>query len=104
MNARVSSGGKMETEGNQIEIGGNERYVSLCRNCFSKKKNRNIYRNLVLKQKLTTKRPPISKMPKTKASMLKCLSIFSFRFPEFCNEDSYKKRTLRITNSDAIER
>ena len=38
MNARVSSGGKMETEGNQIEIGGNERYVSLCRNCFSKRK------------------------------------------------------------------
>ena len=38
MNARVSLGGKMETEGNQIEIGGNERYVSLCRNCFSKRK------------------------------------------------------------------
>ena len=34
MNARVDSFGKMETEGDQIEIGGNERYVSLCRNCF----------------------------------------------------------------------
>ena len=36
MNARVDSSGRMETEGNQIEIGGNERYVSLCRRCFSK--------------------------------------------------------------------
>ena len=34
MNARVDSFGKMETEGDQIEIGGNERYVSVCRNCF----------------------------------------------------------------------
>ena len=31
MNARIDSSGRMETEGNQIEIGGNERYVSLCR-------------------------------------------------------------------------
>ena len=36
MNARVDSTGKMETEGKQIEIGGNERYVSLCRSCFSR--------------------------------------------------------------------
>lgn len=36
MNARVDSTGKMETEGQQIEIGGNERYVSLCRSCFSR--------------------------------------------------------------------
>ncbi len=36
MNARIDSLGRMETEGNQIEIGGNERYVSLCRSCFSK--------------------------------------------------------------------
>ena len=35
MNARVDSSGRMETEGKQIEIGGNERYVSLCRSCFS---------------------------------------------------------------------
>ena len=35
MNARIDSSGRMETEGNQIEIGGNERYVSLCRSCFS---------------------------------------------------------------------
>ena len=36
MNARVDASGKMEKEGEQIEIGGNERYVSLCRSCFSK--------------------------------------------------------------------
>ena len=36
MNARVDSSGRMETEGKQIEIGGNERYVSLCRSCFFK--------------------------------------------------------------------
>lgn len=34
MNARVNSAGKMETQGDQIEIGGNERYVSLCRKCY----------------------------------------------------------------------
>ena len=34
MNARVSKDGKMETAVQQIEIGGNERYISLCRNCF----------------------------------------------------------------------
>jgi thymidine kinase len=36
MNARVDLAGRMETEGQQIEIGGNERYVSLCRSCFSR--------------------------------------------------------------------
>ncbi|MEE3060522.1 MAG: thymidine kinase [Verrucomicrobiota bacterium] len=36
MNARVDASGKMEKEGEQIEIGGNERYVSLCRSCFTK--------------------------------------------------------------------
>ena len=34
MNARVNKEGKMETDGEQIEIGGNERYISLCRRCF----------------------------------------------------------------------
>ena len=36
MNARIDPSGKMETQGDQIEIGGNERYVSLCRACFSR--------------------------------------------------------------------
>ena len=37
MNARINLNGKMETVGDQIEIGGNERYVSLCRKCFFSK-------------------------------------------------------------------
>jgi len=35
MNARIDPSGRMETAGKQIEIGGNERYVSLCRSCFA---------------------------------------------------------------------
>ena len=38
MNARIDPSGKMETSGAQIEVGGNERYVSLCRNCFGKQR------------------------------------------------------------------
>jgi len=34
MNARVSDGGLVLREGEQVEIGGNERYVSLCRKHF----------------------------------------------------------------------
>ncbi|MBG30068.1 MAG: thymidine kinase [Opitutae bacterium] len=34
MVARIDASGKQTTEGAQVEIGGNERYVSLCRNCF----------------------------------------------------------------------
>ena len=35
MVVRVSAGGTIERTGQQIEIGGNERYVSLCRKHFS---------------------------------------------------------------------
>jgi thymidine kinase len=35
MVVRVSPGGAVEREGRQVEIGGNERYVSLCRKHFS---------------------------------------------------------------------
>ena len=35
MNARINDLGIMETEGEQIEIGGNDRYISLCRACFA---------------------------------------------------------------------
>lgn len=31
MVVRVGADGRAEREGNQVEIGGNERYVSLCR-------------------------------------------------------------------------
>lgn len=34
MNLRVDQDGKAITEGNQVEIGGNERYVALCRKHF----------------------------------------------------------------------
>ena len=36
MNARVNANGEIEKDGVQIEIGGNERYISFCRKCFSK--------------------------------------------------------------------
>jgi thymidine kinase len=35
MVVRVSASGAIERDGQQIEIGGNERYVSLCRKHFS---------------------------------------------------------------------
>ena len=38
MNARVDEKGRMLTEGAQIQIGGNERYVALCRRHFAEKK------------------------------------------------------------------
>ena len=34
MNARVNESGEIERTGEQIEIGGNERYLSICRKCF----------------------------------------------------------------------
>ena len=42
MNARVGKGGEIETVGEQIEIGGNERYISLCRRCFTLAKTQNV--------------------------------------------------------------
>jgi len=37
MNRRLGDNGEILTDGNQIKIGGNETYVSMCRRCFSKK-------------------------------------------------------------------
>ena len=34
MNARMNSSGSMVMTGEQVEIGGNERYESMCRRCF----------------------------------------------------------------------
>jgi thymidine kinase len=34
MNARVNANGEIERDGEQLEIGGNERYISFCRKCF----------------------------------------------------------------------
>lgn len=36
VNARIDNNGNIVNEGEQIEIGGNERYVSLCRRCYRK--------------------------------------------------------------------
>ena len=40
MNARVNANGEIERDGEQIEIGGNERYISFCRKCFFKCRGR----------------------------------------------------------------
>lgn len=37
MNARITETGQMVDEGNQVEIGGNNRYISLCRRHFNRK-------------------------------------------------------------------
>lgn len=37
MNARIDSEGNVITEGEQVEIGGNERYMALCRKCWRDK-------------------------------------------------------------------
>ena len=43
VNARVDGNGNIVTEGEQVEIGGDERYVSLCRKCYNQKlKNKNL--------------------------------------------------------------
>lgn len=38
VNARVNSLGEIITEGEVVEIGGNERYIAVCRNCWRNKK------------------------------------------------------------------
>lgn len=38
MNARIDSKGDIITEGEQVEIGGNDRYVACCRKCWRNKK------------------------------------------------------------------
>lgn len=42
VNARVNDRGELVTEGEQVEIGGDDRYISLCRKCYFKQlKNKN---------------------------------------------------------------
>lgn len=38
VNARVNSKGEIITEGEVVEIGGNERYIAVCRNCWRNKR------------------------------------------------------------------
>lgn len=37
VNARIDSHGRIITEGAQVEIGGNDRYISVCRKCWTNK-------------------------------------------------------------------
>lgn len=38
VNARIDSNGEIITEGQQVEIGGNDRYMSVCRKCWTNKR------------------------------------------------------------------
>lgn len=38
VNARIDSKGNIITEGEQVEIGGNDRYISVCRKCWRNRK------------------------------------------------------------------
>lgn len=44
-NARINSNKEIVTEGKQIEIGGEDKYIALCRNCYYKKTNNKLYQN-----------------------------------------------------------
>lgn len=38
VNARINSHGEIITEGQQVEIGGNDRYISVCRKCWNNRR------------------------------------------------------------------
>lgn len=44
-NARINSRGEVVTDGEQVEIGGDDRYVSLCRKCYYEKTGNKLYNN-----------------------------------------------------------
>ena len=44
-NARINKDGEIVTDGEQIEVGGDDRYVSLCRRCYFKKTHNPLYEN-----------------------------------------------------------
>ena len=45
VNARVDSKGDIITEGAQVEIGGNDRYIAVCRRCWNNKRVERMSRN-----------------------------------------------------------
>ncbi|MCH5230059.1 MAG: thymidine kinase [Muribaculaceae bacterium] len=45
VNARIDSKGEIITEGKQVEIGGNDRYISVCRRCWNNKRIERMSRN-----------------------------------------------------------
>lgn len=47
VNARIDSRGEIITEGAQVEIGGNDRYMSVCRRCWTNKRIERMQRNML---------------------------------------------------------
>lgn len=47
VNARIDSKGEIITEGEQVEIGGNDRYMSVCRRCWTNKRIERMQRNVL---------------------------------------------------------
>ena len=45
INARIDAQGNIVTDGNQVEIGGDDRYVALCRSCWRNKRIESAERN-----------------------------------------------------------
>ena len=45
VNARIDSKGDIITEGQQVEIGGNDRYMAVCRRCWTNKRIERMQRN-----------------------------------------------------------
>lgn len=45
VNARIDKDGNIITDGDQVEIGGNDKYVSLCRNCWRNRRLESAERN-----------------------------------------------------------
>ena len=43
-NARINSAGEVVTDGEQVEIGGDDKYVSLCRKCYYEKAGNKMYK------------------------------------------------------------
>ena len=47
INARIDSQGNIVTDGNQVEIGGDDKYVSLCRRCWRNRRIESTNRNAI---------------------------------------------------------
>jgi len=47
INARIDSKGNIVTDGNQVEIGGNDKYVALCRRCWRNRRIESTQRNAI---------------------------------------------------------
>lgn len=47
VNARIDGGGNIITEGEQVEIGGNDRYTAVCRKCWNNKRIESMSRNVL---------------------------------------------------------